>query len=535
MAGNVKKLQFSEGTNVGAPTDLSLTASTSLISGFVDDAAFIASEGAAQEGSVYLNSTLDTLRYFISSSWRNLVSASDSADPTKTFAVDLTGNSTGVSATLDFNNTANRTYTFPDASATLATLAGTETLTNKTLTAPAINGATTFSLDDSDSAFNLTLASTSTLTAGRTLTLDVNDANVTINLGGNLTTGGVLTTVGSFQTAGSFSTAASFATLGANSITLTTTAPTTLTLPTTGTLATRAGTETLTGKTIDGDDNTLQDISISSLKTSAPDANEVILRDPAGAVVSSLLANANVDAAAAIAGTKISPNFGSQAVSTTGDLTAGRSTLGLSSGQTQLNTVRAGPAANTPVLDILHTAGAGNYATLRFNPGGAADGGEFLIAGSGGYRWKDSTNNIILTLANSGLLTLTDGLSIDVGATNGNMVQGTYTPTITATGWSFSNVGASYYRIGDRATVWGYADSTGTRTGTITITLPIASTFSAGQVSRQQATGVCSFDAVSAGIIGTASGTTVEVNGVSGGNIPTVATGLRFYFSYRII
>jgi len=35
-----------------------------------------------------------------------------------------------------------RTFTFPDASGTLATIAGTQTLTNKTLTAPAISGGT---------------------------------------------------------------------------------------------------------------------------------------------------------------------------------------------------------------------------------------------------------------------------------------------------------------------------------------------------------------------------------------------------------
>ncbi len=43
---------------------------------------------------------------------------------------------------------------------------------------------------------------------------------------------------------------------------------------------------TLTGKTIDGDDNTLQDIAITSLKTVAGDASKFIVRDGSGAVVS---------------------------------------------------------------------------------------------------------------------------------------------------------------------------------------------------------------------------------------------------------
>jgi len=45
-------------------------------------------------------------------------------------------------------------------------------------------------------------------------------------------------------------------------------------------------TQTLTNKTIDGDDNTLLDISITSLKTELADANKFIQRDGSGAVIS---------------------------------------------------------------------------------------------------------------------------------------------------------------------------------------------------------------------------------------------------------
>jgi hypothetical protein len=109
---------------------------------------------------------------------------------------------------------------------TLATLDGAETLTNKTIV------ATSFSLDDSNSAFNTTIASTSSLTANRTLTLNLNDAARSISLGGNLTLGGALITS------------------GASALTLTTTGATDVTLPTSGTLATLAGAETLSNKTI---------------------------------------------------------------------------------------------------------------------------------------------------------------------------------------------------------------------------------------------------------------------------------------------
>jgi hypothetical protein len=106
------------------------------------------------------------------------------------------------------------------------TLAGTETLTNKTLTSPTITGPTitgpgsitdisTFGLRDTvATSFETRITSTSgdTLTADRTLTLDVQNADRTVSLAGNLT----LT--------------------GGHASTFTTTGTTSVTLPTSGTL-----------------------------------------------------------------------------------------------------------------------------------------------------------------------------------------------------------------------------------------------------------------------------------------------------------
>lgn len=158
--------------------------------------------------------------------------------------ITLGGNLTTSGAfTTTLTATATTSVTLP-STGTLATLAGTETLTNKTLSSPTINtatiaggtaaGLTGLAIRDTSAAFDVTLAATSstTLTAGRTLTLDMVNAARTVKLGGNLTF------------------AADLITSGANSLTLTTTAVTNVTLPTTGTLATLAGTEALSNKTI---------------------------------------------------------------------------------------------------------------------------------------------------------------------------------------------------------------------------------------------------------------------------------------------
>ena len=96
-----------------------------------------------------------------------------------------------VSNTLTFTGTDSTSFAFPSSSDTVVTLGATQTLTAKTLTTPTINGGTytaitSLGIRDTSAAFDVTLAATSasaTLTAGRTVTIDVGNVAHTVQLG----------------------------------------------------------------------------------------------------------------------------------------------------------------------------------------------------------------------------------------------------------------------------------------------------------------------------------------------------------------
>lgn len=155
----------------------------------------------------------------------------------------ITGTSNEITVTNGNGVSGNPTLSLPSSlTFTGKTITGgtysSPTISTPTITTPAITGGTHTAItglgirSTGTGAFDLMFANTENLSADRTLTFTVNDANRTVNLGGNLTT------------------ASSFTTSGANSLTLTTTGSTNVTLPTSGTLATLAGTESFTNKTI---------------------------------------------------------------------------------------------------------------------------------------------------------------------------------------------------------------------------------------------------------------------------------------------
>ena len=178
----IKKLYISSGVAVTAPTDLTSESSTVKIQPYADDAAFVTANGTAQEGDIYINTTIEGLRMYSAGAWRSVAMLSDPADATKVWAVDSTGATTGTSATFDFNQTASRVYTFPDY-AGIAIL-NTNTETSPTLLAGA-SGTTTLGHASGTVVLLGNLQVDGTTTSVNSTNLEVVDKNILVNNGGN--------------------------------------------------------------------------------------------------------------------------------------------------------------------------------------------------------------------------------------------------------------------------------------------------------------------------------------------------------------
>jgi len=238
---------------------LSTFLSTSLVEAAIDSASV---RTLIQSETIKLDSGTsgNYIRSMVTGDGLSVTSAAHSLDATITIdsshVVHPTGTQTLKEKTINLaNNTLVGTLAQFNAAVSgesLVGLAASQTLTNKTLTSPQINQPTiagpasltkisTFGLRDATTTdYDTRIVSNSAspaLSAHRTLTLDVNNANRTISLTGDLTLAG------------------DFITSGAHATTLTTTGTTALTLPTSGTVVSKDGSNNFSAGTITADIN----------------------------------------------------------------------------------------------------------------------------------------------------------------------------------------------------------------------------------------------------------------------------------------
>jgi hypothetical protein len=309
----------------------------------------------------------------------------------QTGAITLTGQAGGSSVTLP-------------STGTLATLAGSESLTNKKLgsltsngivttsggdgtlsvtattgsnnvvlsTSPTISGTATsitnvgtFALRDTSAAFDLTLAATSStaLTAGRTLTIDVVNAARTLKLGANIDIAGALT----------LSTAL---TVQTGAVTLTgQAAGSSVTLPSSGTVATIAGSESLTNKklgslttngivTTSGGDGTLSVTATTGTGSVVLGTNPTLSTPTYGTGSSNVDADFTVDASSTTYFAYLQSASGTARTINVSNLTSGRSiTLFLRNSNVATKVVNIAASTTTSGFGtVLMSRGAGQTA-----------------------------------------------------------------------------------------------------------------------------------------------------------------------------
>ena len=197
-----------------------------------------------------------------------------------------------------------------------------------------------------------------------------------------------------------------------------------VTFPASGVLVTSAGAFTLTGKTIDGSLNTLQNVPYAALDLAGSVLNSDV--SPSAAIaysklnLSGQLVNSDVSVSANIDGTKVNPDFGNQTIKTTDGIEfseGGYTTKlrGAQSGQGS-NLIFDLPADYGTSGYVLTTDGAGDLVWTNPSSGGTVTSvaltapSQFTVSGSPittsgtlGLAWNNQSANVVLAGPTTGI------------------------------------------------------------------------------------------------------------------------------------
>lgn len=194
-----------------------------------------------------------------------------------------------------------------------------------------------------------------------------------------------------------------------------------VTFPSSGVIVTEAATQTLTGKTIDGDDNTVQDLALSSLKTVLADASKFLVRDGSGNVVSNTKAVPSGD----VVGTSDAQNLSSKTFTDDTQFNA------------KIKLKETGGGADT--IDITAPASAAAYtitlpgAAPTANTALAYDGSNYVWSSAGGWTTYANEN---ISASGSVTNSTTVGQQYRRVTGNGAAITLSTTPFGTAGTWS---------------------------------------------------------------------------------------------------